>query len=376
MKRYYYSVVAILVMIAGVLGIFFYLNRIKQIVIYDGSRLEISGTMYYVSPNGDDSQDGRTEKTAMLSIQKAIALLMPGDGLTLLDGEYQQDFITMQDGTAEKKIAIMGSRKAIVKGTGKKGRIVEIGHDNIILSGFTVDGLAGDGRDKKNYRDKLIYVEGLEEKQGVTGMRIMYMQLKNAGGECLRIKYFSQKNEIDHNNINNCGVYDFVFEGGGKNGEGIYIGTAPEQIKKDKNITRDIDQSDHNWVHDNIIDTRGNECVDVKEGSSFNVIEKNICTGQQDKESAGLDSRGNDNIFRYNEVFGCVGAGIRLGGDSDVDGINNEVRENKLHDNGAGGIKIQNKPQGKICGNKITGNGKGDLVGEYGSDMKNDSKCN
>jgi hypothetical protein len=363
-------------MIAGVLGIFFYLNRIKQIVIYDGSRLEISGTMYYVSPNGDDSQDGRTEKTAMLSIQKAIALLMPGDGLTLLDGEYQQDFITMQDGTAEKKIAIMGSRKAIVKGTGKKGRIVEIGHDNIILSGFTVDGLAGDGRDKKNYRDKLIYVEGLEEKQGVTGMRIMYMQLKNAGGECLRIKYFSQKNEIDHNNINNCGVYDFVFEGGGKNGEGIYIGTAPEQIKKDKNITRDIDQSDHNWVHDNIIDTRGNECVDVKEGSSFNVIEKNICTGQQDKESAGLDSRGNDNIFRYNEVFGCVGAGIRLGGDSDVDGINNEVRENKLHDNGAGGIKIQNKPQGKICGNKITGNGKGDLVGEYGSDMKNDSKCN
>jgi hypothetical protein len=375
MKKHYYIAVICLTMIAIGLIIFFYFRKDVAVEVFDGSRIEVVGALYYVSPTGDDSRDGRTEETAMLSIQKAIALLVPGDGLVLLDGEYQQDFVTMQDGTEEKKIAIMGSRKAIVKGSGKKGRIIEINHSHIILSGFTVDGLVGNSSDKKNYRDKLIYIEGIEERQGVVGSRIMYMQLRNAGGECLRLKYFSQKNEIDHNMIENCGAYDFIFSDGGKNGEGIYVGTAPEQVKEDKNLTQDIDQSNYNWIHDNIINTQGNECVDIKEGSSFNRVEKNSCTGQKDKESAGLDSRGNDNIFQQNEVFDCIGAGIRLGGDKNTDGINNEVRENYLHDNKAGGIKVQAKPQGIICGNRMENNKKGDLVGEYNEDMKNEREC-
>ncbi|MFA5986572.1 MAG: right-handed parallel beta-helix repeat-containing protein [Parcubacteria group bacterium] len=374
----------LIIIVCGAIAFCFFVVVSKfgnPIVIYNSFRgeksfLHVSGTMYYVSPNGDDSYDGRTQQTPFLSIQKAVSFLMPGDGLTLLDGQYIQDFSTIRNGTENDKIIITGSKNAIVKGTGKKSRIIEINHDHIVLHGFVVDGLLGDVGEGKNYRDKLIYVEGKEELNGVTGVQIMNMDLKNAGGECLRIKYFSQRNEIAHNKIMGCGAYDFLFDGGGKNGEGIYIGTAPEQVEKDKNITRDIDQSNHNWIHDNTINTQGNECVDIKEGASFNVVENNICTGQKDDESAGLDSRGNSNIFRGNEVYGCMGAGIRLGGDKNDDGINNDVIKNNLHDNKGGGIKIQAKPQGKICGNQFSNNGKNELVGEYEKDVKNEKKCN
>lgn len=43
---------------------------------------------------------------------------------------------------------------------------------------------------------------------------------------------------------------------------------------------------------------RGNECVDVKEGSTMNVIEYNDCAEQLDAESGCYDSRGNGNVFR------------------------------------------------------------------------------
>jgi hypothetical protein len=210
---------------------------------------------------------------------------------------------------------------------------------------------------------------------GVTGLKIQNMTIQNAAGECIRLRYFAQKNEISNNTITRCGTRDFLFDGDGKNGEGIYIGTAPEQLDDGKNPTEGRDHSNGNWIHHNFIDTRGNECVDVKEGSSENVVEYNKCTGQKDRESGGLDSRGSDNIFRNNEVFGNTGAGIRLGGDEKTDGIMNIIANNHIHDNKSGGIKIQRKPQKQICGNRFSKNGKENLVGEYGEDIKNLEKC-
>lgn len=338
-------------------------------------RPTIVGTTYFVSLNGNDSLDGMSQNTSFASLQKAFDVMQPGDGVVMMDGVYTQDVITVRNGTKEKPITVTGSVDAILQGTGDKARIVEINHDYITLYGFTIDGLVGSADRAKNYRDKLIYIEGKELQEGVEGVRIVKMHLKNAGGECVRVKYFSHHNEIVGNTIVGCGAYDFLFDGKGKNGEGIYIGTAPEQVEDDKNISRDIDRSNYNHVHNNMIDTQGNECVDIKEGASFNIVEKNVCTGQKDKESAGLDSRGNNNVFRENEVYDCLGAGIRLGGDEDDDGINNDVIKNHLHDNAAGGIKFQAKPQGNICENIIKNNKKGDLVGEYGDDMRNDKSC-
>jgi hypothetical protein len=54
---------------------------------------------------------------------------------------------------------------------------------------------------------------------------------------------------------------------------------------------------------------------------SGNIIEYNNCTGQKNPESGGFESRGNGNIFRYNEVYGNLGFGVRLGSDTTADGI-------------------------------------------------------
>ena len=113
----------------------------------------------------------------------------------------------------------------------------------------------------------------------------------------------------------------------------------------------------------------------MKEGSSGNIVEYNNCTGQKDKESAGLDSRGSKNIFRYNEVYGNLGAGVRLGGDEDNDGINNDVYENTIKNNVSGGIKFQRAPQGKICGNKMEGNKGGDSVGSEAEEFNPTKSC-
>ena len=159
------------------------------------------------------------------------------------------------------------------------------------------------------------------------------------------------------------------------NGEGIYIGTAPEQRSDGKNPTSDPDESSSNWIHDNIFDTQGNECVDIKEGSSGNIVENNKCTGQKDAESGGLDARGSNNIFRFNEVYANVGAGVRLGGDASQDGIDNDVYQNTIKDNKNGGIKFQRKPQGKICGNTMSGNTSGNAVGTFASSFTPTKAC-
>ena len=50
--------------------------------------------------------------------------------------------------------------------------------------------------------------------------------------ECVRLKNFVVEAQIMGNTIKYCGVYDFAFGNGGKNGEGIYIGTSSTQVSK------------------------------------------------------------------------------------------------------------------------------------------------
>ncbi|CAN0542635.1 unnamed protein product [Ectocarpus sp. 12 AP-2014] len=83
-----------------------------------------------------------------------------------------------------------------------------------------------------------------------------------------------------------------MFNSGDKNGEGVYIGTSSTQW------TNGEDTCNDNLVSGNRISTSGNECVDIKEGASGNVVENNICSDQLDAESGCYDSRGDGNTFR------------------------------------------------------------------------------
>ena len=351
-SRYVVSLVG--VMLAAALGAALLLRAAPS------QALSGSGSLY-VSPGGSDSNYGSTPERPFQTIQHAINLAQPGDTVNLAAGVYLQDVVSKRGGSASAPITIKGPAEAIIKGGGET-RIFEINHDYLTLEGFTLDGRWGVADTSDGFREKLLYVIGSAPNDGVSGLKVLRMTFRNAGGECLRMRYFAQHNEIGYSRFEGCGVHDFKFHAGKRNGEAIYIGTAPEQRGNGENPTAAADQSSANWIHHNYFNTQGNECVDIKEASSANLIEYNSCTGQQDAKSGGFDARGDGNIFRYNESFGNVGAGIRLGGDRKADGINNQVYGNSFHDNQAGGIKLARQPQ-KLCGNTLRDNAGGDLVG-------------
>jgi Alginate lyase/Right handed beta helix region len=328
----------------------------------------------YVSPGGQNEAAGTIE-APWQSIQKALEAAHPGDEVQLLPGRYLQDVRSVRDGTAGRPIVIKGPPEAIVSGAGET-RVVEVNHDYVELHGFTIDGRHEDGDDRKeSYRDILLYVIGAAPGDGVEGLRVMGVTFRNAGGECLRLRYSARGNEVAYSHFERCGVLDFVFDDGGKNGEAIYIGTAPEQIGKRGAPDSAPDRSDGNWIHHNTFNTQGNECVDIKEGSSGNIVEHNTCTGQRDRNSGGLGSRGNGNIFRYNTVHDNRGAGIRVGGDSDSDGVNNDIYGNTFRNNAMGAVRVQRSPQGRVCGNSSENDGEGAATGSFGKEINPTSPC-
>jgi len=333
-----------------------------------------AGIEYFVNPTGSDQNAGTSPDLAFRTIQKALDQATAGETINLAPGVYLQNFVSKRSGESGFPITITGPKEAVVKG-GANARVAEINHSYITLSGFTLDGKFDSSNSASGYRDKLLYILGKEPKVGITGTRIFNMAIRNAGGECIRLRYLVKFSEIAYNTIENCGIHDFVFGDGGKNGEGVYIGTAPEQLKDGKNPTSDPDESNNNWIHHNFFDTQGNECVDIKEAAAKNIIENNRCTGQKDSNSGGFDSRGENNIFRLNEIFDNKGAGVRLGGDEKGNGINNDIYLNIIRGNKSGGIKFQREPQGKVCGNTMEDNSKGDSVGSHRSEFKPTDPC-
>ncbi|MFD5141111.1 DUF1565 domain-containing protein [Streptomyces sp. NPDC058378] len=328
-----------------------------------------AATAYYVSPSGSDSASGTSAGAPIATIQKALDLAPTGAVVHLAAGTYRQDVVTTRPG-----VTLTGPANAVVKGAGDS-RIIQVRHDSTTLSGFTVDGLHGAADDVAGYRLKLIYVMSTTPGNGVGALRITGMTLRNAADECLRLRYLVTGAEVDGNTITDCGVADFRFGGGGKNGEGIYLGTAPEQQGANGAPDAAADVSRNNRIHHNTIVTRGNECVDVKENSTVNYVEYNDCSGQKDPSSGGLDARGSGNVLRYNTVHDNVGAGVRLGGDTAADGTGTSVYGNTITDNAGGGIKFMRTPQGPVCTNTMSGNTGGDAVGTYAGDYDPTGAC-
>lgn len=283
---------------------------------------------------GGDGSEGRPFPT----IEQALNVAGPGDTVNVGPGTYPQRLRSVRAGRSDRPIRLVG-HEAEIRGDGE-GRLVELNHDHIVLEGFRLR----DG-------DILLWV------QQATGVRVLGNTFTDAAGECVRLKYFSRGNEVANNRIERCGRSGFNLDADDKNGEGIYIGTAPEQ-RDEKNPTSDVDDSGQNWVHDNSIEVPA-ECVDVKEGARENLVENNTCTGSQDPDGGGFSSRGIATTFRNNRSTGHAGAGIRLGGDADQDGTQSVVVGNVLANNKGYGVKVLREPQGQICGNILRNNGEG-----------------
>lgn len=289
------------------------------------------------APHQGDGSASRPFKT----IEEGLAVAQPGQIVLVHNGTYRTQLRTVRPGQVGAPIRIIGGGATVIGGSG--GRTVQILHNYVTLEGMRVTG-----------GDSLVWV------QGATGVRLLNNILHGAGGECVRLKHFARGNEVARNRITDCGRKGFDLAAGKKNGEGVYIGTAPEQLFR--NPDRRPDASDGNWVHNNVIQSRA-ECVDVKEAASRNVVSRNTCTDGKDPDGAGFSSRGRLTWFLGNTVHNHAGAGIRLGGDGASDGTGNQVQQNQLRGTIGYGIKVQRLPQAEICGNVLGDNRQGKTNG-------------
>lgn len=291
------------------------------------------------------------------TLQQALDRAGPGDVIRLRPGVHVAGARTVRDGAPDRPITVTGPRKAIVVGGGSTGRVLQVRHDHIVLRGFTVDGLdpGAPPDDPDSYRDVLVYVTPTEVGDRVVGCRLLGLRLQRAGGEAVRLR-LARDCEIADNRIVGTGIEDFALGGGGKNGEGIYIGTSPSQL--DRLPGGVIDDSHDIHIHHNLIRTRANEAVNTKEGTHDVLIEHNLVVAQRDPDAAGINVQGDRTTVRHNWVRDTDGAGIRLGEstatpDGQPRGRDNVVVGNVLRDNDVGGLKLMSGPQGTICGNDV-----------------------
>lgn len=269
-----------------------------------------------------------------------MARARPGDHVRVGPGKYPP-FATRRAGTADAPIVITGDDARIV-GTGDD-RVVEVAHSYVTLQDLEISG-----------GDVLVRITGARS------VRLLDSFLHDANSECVRLRDGTSDAEIRGNRITGCGSTDFDLAADRKNGEGVYIGVAPEQLGEDPGASP---TAEGNRVVDNEISVPG-ECVDIKEGAVGTQIVANRCTGSEDPEGAGLTSRGDATTFRDNLSTGHAGAGIRLGGDGPGQGVYNEVVGNRLTGNGGYGLKVERFPQGEICGNEVSDNGGGPTNGD------------
>jgi nitrous oxidase accessory protein NosD len=297
------------------------------------------GTAWHVSAAAAPGGDGSASRP-YASIDDALVQAQPGDQVMIAPGQYPP-FVTRRAGTPDAPIRIIGKEAAIL-GTGD-GRVIEVSHSHVTLERLAI-----------SQGDVLVRVAGAH------GVRLLDNLLHDANSECVRLRDGTSNSEVQRNRIERCGLTDFNLDADRKNGEGVYIGVAPEQLGDDPGASA---VAEANRISDNDIAVPG-ECVDIKEGASLTLVTANRCRGGEDPEGAGFSSRGDRTTFRDNLSTDQAGAGIRLGGDEPGQGVGNTVVGNRLVGNDGYGLKVERVPQGEICGNEVSDNDRGVTNGE------------
>lgn len=268
-----------------------------------------------------------SEAEPFRSLQDALDRAGPGTTIHVAPGTYGGPFETSAAGAQDRPVRIIGEGSVLV--SGPRDHTFSIRHNYVELQGFVVSG-----------GDQLLVIDQ------ASFALVTDNTFQDAGGECVRLKRASD-NVITGNRVSGCGRQGFDLAGDRKNGEGIYVGTTPDQVGKSG-----PDKSARNQVSNNRIASPA-ECVDVKEGALANAITGNDCSGVLDPKSGGFSVRGNHNTLADNRVHDVAGAGVRLGGVGTSDGIANVVRGNDIRDVGGVGVKAERVQQGAICGNVV-----------------------
>lgn len=295
-------------------------------------------TLHVDPVSGSDANSG-SAASPFRTIQQALNVVQPGMTIKLASGIYQEANQTVTAGTASARIIIEPETGATPILDGNNNTLNAI---RVVHSYYTIRNL-----DIRNTK------EGVR-LEGVTGVILEDNVIHHVNNEGIRLRYFAVGNIIRNNIIYGCGLNG--------NGEGIYIGSAPEQRYKNGG---EPDTSINNIISGNeIYDVE--EGIDIKEDSSFNTIENNVIHDAIDPNSGGINVRADENYLYGNLSYSNAGAGFRFGGDVTYSpvygdnyhyGVNNVLRDNVANGNVGYGYKFMNGPQDADTSNAGSGNG-------------------
>ena len=301
----------------------------------------------HVALAGDDRNDGSAGRP-FKTLAQAMKAAGTGDTVRLAPGAYAGGVTTRVPG-----VTIEGPADAVVRGPARD-RGIEVRHDQTVLRGFTVEGV-----------DIGVWLEGVS-RCVVDGLLV-----RNVDGEGLRIKNQSCDNVVRNCRFERMGRTGFDAAAGRKNGEGVYVGTAPEQRKKNGAPDRP-DRCLRNLIEDCTFVTEAAEAVDLKEDSEENIVRR--CRGADSRDPDGpvFGSRGDRNRFEACLATGGTGHGFRFGGDTVPQGkhgqeatrtygANNVMRDCRAERNNKWGVAAMVRPQDIDGSNTFSGNGAGDL---------------
>lgn len=303
---------------------------------------------WYVHAKHAGSGSG-TANNPFPTITQALQTAQPGDVIRVFPGIYTEEIKTTRKGTKDAPITLTSaeSERPIID-LKWKGNGPIFAHSNYILENFEV----------RNFRQGI----RIENASHVT---VRNNDIHHGEHECVRIRHFSRQNIVENNTIHFCGATSATKRLSNGNGEGIYLGTAPEQRERNGGKA---DTSTHNQVRNNrIYDVT--ESVDVKEDASYTLVEGNELYKNSDANSGAINVRGDNNSIKGNTAYDNTGSGFRFGGDAGVEnangvihnyGQNNIVRNNIALRNGQYGYKLMVKTQDFDCSNSARENKNGD----------------
>jgi hypothetical protein len=210
------------------------------------------------------------------SLKTAIAGAQPGDRIVLADGTYTGSFFSTVSGTALSRIAVCGSRNAVVTAGSTTGAYIWSHKGSYWdFKGFTItNGQKGLVLDNANFN----VIDGIDAG--------------TFGDEAVHFRTNSTNNRIVNSVIHDTGKRDYRF------GEGVYVGSA---INNWATYTAGLpDMSDLNVIEGNRFYNTTAEGVDVKEGTTGGTVANNTFDGTGMATPSWVDIKGNNWTIRGN----------------------------------------------------------------------------
>ncbi len=192
-------------------------------------------------------------------LASALANALPGDKIALADGTYwrQGQWNVNRSGTADSPVLVCGTRRAVLNGGSVStwSPLALSGARYWIFKGFTIT-------------NSKIGINVERSSDNVFDSLAIY----NIGQEAIHLRKFSRRNVLQYSRIYNTGRASPGY------GEGVYIGTAPNQWGT--YTGGQPDRSDSNRVVKNVFGPGiTSENIDIKSGTTGGVISGNVLSG-------------------------------------------------------------------------------------------------